>query len=167
MIRCSVSATFLVAETKPCTVSVLSKTVSQRTNSTHGFAESSGTWTKRTRLKLLVIWWHRRMVYYNTTIEFYGPDTSPTAIYDIIKTCSPRNPDIFTLIDSMGHLTAPYVRWIPVKLFWVGSHMCPLEDWLVTPSHNRHTHCPELSPCVMSHLEMAYIQRGTVRDSHI
>ena len=53
------------------------------------------------------------------------------------------------------------------KTVGVGSHILPLEDWLVIPYHNRHMHCPRLSPYVMSDLEMVYIQHGTVRDSHI
>ena len=45
--------------------------------------------------------------------------------------------------------------------------MFMLEFQLVIPYHNRHTHCPRLSPYVMSDLEMVYIQHGTVRDSHM
>ena len=47
------------------------------------------------------------------------------------------------------------------------TYMFKLEFQLVIPYHNRHTHCPRLSPPVMSHLEMVYIQRGTIRYSHI
>ena len=47
------------------------------------------------------------------------------------------------------------------------TYMFMLEFQLVIPYHNRHTHCPRLSPSVMSDLEMVYIQHGTVRDSHI
>ena len=42
-----------------------------------------------------------------------------------------------------------------------------LEFQLVILYHNRHTHCPGLSPFVMSDLGMVYIQHGTVRNSHI
>ena len=45
--------------------------------------------------------------------------------------------------------------------------MFPLEFQLVIPYYNRHTHCPRLSPYVMSYLEMVYIQHGTVLDIHI
>ena len=47
------------------------------------------------------------------------------------------------------------------------TYMFMLEFQLVIPYHNRHTHCPRLSPYVMSDLEMVYIQHGTVRDSHM
>ena len=46
-------------------------------------------------------------------------------------------------------------------------YMFGLDFQLVILHHNRHMHCPELSPCVMSHLEMVYIQHGTVQDNHI
>ena len=46
------------------------------------------------------------------------------------------------------------------------TYMFNLEFQLVIPYHNRHMHCPRLSPSVMSHLGMVYIQHGTVRDSH-
>ena len=42
-----------------------------------------------------------------------------------------------------------------------------LEFQLVILYHNRHTHCPGLSPYVMSDLEMVYIQHGTILDSHM
>ena len=45
--------------------------------------------------------------------------------------------------------------------------MFMLQFQLVIPYHNRHTHCPRLSPYAMSDLEMVYIQHGTVRDSHM
>ena len=47
------------------------------------------------------------------------------------------------------------------------TYMFTLEFQLVIPYHNRHTHCPRVSPYVMSDLEMVYIQHGTVRDSHM
>ena len=47
------------------------------------------------------------------------------------------------------------------------TYMFMLEFQLVIPYHNRHTHCPRLSPSVMSDLEMVYIQHGTVQDSHV
>ena len=47
------------------------------------------------------------------------------------------------------------------------TYMFMLEFQLVIPYHNRHTHCPRLSPCVMSNLEIVYIHHGTVRDSHL
>ena len=46
-------------------------------------------------------------------------------------------------------------------------YMFGLDFQLVILHHNRHMRCPGLSPYVMSHLEIVYIQRGTIRDSHI
>ena len=54
------------------------------------------------------------LVYNNASITFHGSHISPTVIFFNIKICSPRIPDILLLIDSMGHVQVPYIRWIPM-----------------------------------------------------
>ena len=105
------------------------------------------------------------MVYYNATITFYGPKTSPTAIFTSLTVAilaSFRHWHFYRQSGMCSGIIYPFYTHITVRAC---TYMFMLELQLVIPYHNRHTHCPRLSPSVMSHLEMVCIQHGTVRGS--
>ena len=117
-------------------------------------------------MKLPAVVW-LAMVYYNATITFYGPQTSPTAIFTSLTVAilaSFRHWHFYRQSGMCSGIIYPFYTHITVRAC---TYMFMLEFQLVIPYHNRHTHCPRLSPYVMSDLGMVYIQHGTVRDSHI
>ena len=159
MIRRTIPTTLFVGGTKYNTVPGLSKTVSQRPT-------DSGKWPKRLRMKLPAVVW-LAMVYYNATITFHGPQTSPTAIFTSLTVAilaSFRHWHFYRQSGTCIGIIYPFYVHITVRAC---TYMFMLEFQLVIPYHNRHTHCPRLSPSVMSHLGMVYIQHGTVLDSHM
>ena len=117
-------------------------------------------------MKLPAVVW-LAMVYYNATITFYVPYTSPTAIFTSLTVAilaSSRHWHFYRQSGMCSGIIYPFYTHITVRAC---TYMFMLEFQLVIPYHNRHTHCTRLSPYVMSDLEMVYIQHGTVRDSHI
>ena len=151
MIRITISATLFVGGTKYNTVTGLSKTVSQESQLNILFTESTGKWPKRLQVKLPVIVW-LAMVYYNATTTFYGPQTSPTAIFTSLTVAilaSFRHLHFYRQSGMCSGIIYPFYTHITVRAC---TYMFILELQLVIPYHNRHTHYPGLSPYVMSHL---------------
>ena len=97
------------------------------------------------------------MVYYNATITFYGPQTSPTAIFTSLTVAilaRSRHWHFYRQSGMCSGIIYPFYTHITVRAC---TYMFMLEFQLVIPYHNRHTHCPRLSPYVMSDLEMVYM----------
>ena len=100
-------------------------------------------------------------------ITLHGPQTSPTTIFTSLTVAilaSFRHWHFYRQSGMCSGIIYPFYAHITVRAC---TYMFMLEFQLVIPYHNRHTHCPRLSPYVMSDLEMVYIQHGTVQDSNI
>ena len=162
MIRQTIPATLFVGGITPNIVIWLSKTVSQEDQLNTQLTENPWKWSKRLRMKLPAVVW-LAMVYYNATITFNGPQTSPTTIFTSLTVAilaSFRHLHFYRQSGMCSGIIYPFYTHITVRAC---TYMFMLEFQLVIPYHNRHTHCPRLSPYVMSDLEMLYIQHGTVK----
>ena len=100
------------------------------------------------------------MVYYNATITFYGPQTSPTTIFTPLTVAilaTFRHWHFYRQSGTCIGIIYPFYAHITVRAC---TYMFVLEFQLVIPYHNRHTHCPRLSPSVMSDLGMVHTNTG-------
>ena len=142
MIRRTIFTTLFVSGTKYNTVPGLSKTVSIgpiEHELDHKIRENGQTGYVWSYPPLCdLLWW--------------SPHWSFWSIFDFLQS------------GTCNSTVYPFYAHITVRAC---TYMFMLDLQLVIPYHNRHTHCPRLSPYVMSDLEMVYIQHGTVRDSHI
>ena len=150
MIRRTIPATLFVDGTKRNTVPGLSKTVSQEAN-----------WTLHSR-KIRengqngYMWSYRSLcglIWYTTT-----------QLQRLMGHKHHRHWHFYRQSGICSGIIYPFYAHITVRAC---TYMFMLEFQLVIPYHHRHTHCPRLSPYVMSDLGMSYIQRGTVQDSHV
>ena len=162
MIRRTIPTTLFVDGTKHNTVPGLSKTVSQETNWTlhsrkiRENGQNGYMWSYRSLCDLL---W-----YTITQLQRFMGHKHHQRLYS--RPWLSRFLQVSDILQSgtCNSTVYPFYAHITVRAC---TYMFMLEFQLVIPYHNRHTHCPRLSPSVMSNLEMLYIQHGTVRDSHM